>query len=57
MNTEISMEDKIEAARARLKTAYDRWQNAPAYMKDSCELKWQQRKNELEQLLTAHEQY
>lgn len=49
---DISIEDRIEAARARLKTAYNRWLGAPADLKQSCETKWQQRKNELNILLT-----
>ncbi len=57
MSTEISIEERIEAARARLKTAYDRMIAAPADIRQSCEDKWKQRKKELEQIISGNQSH
>jgi len=51
MIIEIPIQEQIEAARAKLKTAYDRWKNAPADLKESLQDKLDARRTELNQLL------
>lgn len=58
MNTvEIPTEERIEAARARLKTAYDQYQSTPPAGRELARLKWEERKMELNVLLNSQNTY
>ena len=59
ITTEISHEEKVEAARSRIKTAYDLYINSgiddPRHK--TFKEKWQERKNELNALLSPNKTY
>ena len=54
---EISLEERIEAARARLKTAYDQYQSAQPASKETAQQKWEERKMELNIMLNLKNTY
>ena len=56
INGEVTHEEKVEEIRIKIKTAYDRWMNAPADLKEACKEKWEERKRQLAALLNSKTQ-